>query len=67
MRRIETTRSIVEFSMSVQTQLIRHSVSKEEEDDEKFIEESTKLAKSFTELFISTLEETSGRQFIIRS
>jgi len=34
---------------------VRHpSVSQEEEEDERFIQESTELAKSFTEFFINS-------------
>ena len=48
--------------MSIQTEARHDSVSQEEEDDEKFIAESTELAKSFTELFILKTQNTSGRQ-----
>lgn len=50
-------------SMSVQTASRRESASQEEEDDEEFIKESTKLAKSFTEFFISS-QAISGREYL---
>ena len=50
-------------SMSVQTTYRQESASQEEEDDEEFIKESTKLAKSFTEFFISS-QAISGREYL---